>query len=133
MRRLAAILAAALMFGSAPALARGAGKPQNMRVFRVDSVSAEVTGRKLTIRASGAVRSGGWENPHLHVLRQHKPEGDTLEVEFLAAPPAKGSAVIQALLPVSATVTVGLPRYATTRVMVKAETNAATAEITRKH
>ena len=129
MRQPALALAAAAFFLAASGAAPAAQRDHNQPVYRVDSVSAHVTRRKLTISAKGAVKSGGWENPHLHVLHQTGSEPDTLQVEFLASPPAKTSAVIQALLPVSATITVALPRYATTKVTVKAETNSVTADI----
>jgi len=132
MRHAALALAAALLFLAGTNPAPAAGKVHNELVYRVDSVSAHVTGRKLAISAKGAVRSGGWENPHLHVLRQHGTEPDTLDVEFLASPPGKGTVVVQALLPVSATITVPLPRTATDKVVVKAETNSATAQIETK-
>lgn len=112
------------MSGPAPA----AEKPRNTLIYKVDSVSAQVTGRKLTITASGAVRSGGWENPHLRVVPQRGTESQTLTVEFLADPPPADAAVIQALLPVSATTTIALPRKMTT-VTVKAETNTASAAV----
>ncbi len=124
------LLAAAALTICAIAPANAGVHVRNKLVYRVDSVHAKVTGRKLTITADGAVRTGGWQNPHLVARPQHQAEGDTLTVEFRATPPGKGMAVIQALLPVSATVTVKLPRYATTKVDVIAETNHVSAPIT---
>jgi hypothetical protein len=112
------------------ALAAGTG--QGTLVYRVDSVSAEVESHRLVIAVKGAVRSGGWTKPHLHVLPQKAAEGDTLSVEFLATPPGEGAAVIQALLPVSARVKARLPRYATTKVTVRAQSNQVTASIIRR-
>lgn len=129
MRHPALAFAAAMFAMAAAGPAPAAGKVHNMLIYKVDSVSAQVTGRKLTISAKGAVSSGGWENPHLRARPQHAAESATLDVEFLATPPPEGAAVIRALLPVSATLTVTLPRYATTKVTVKAETNEATAAI----
>lgn len=126
-----AFAAIALSFAaSAPAWA-GASSHKTL-IYKVDSAAAQVTGRKLTISAQGAVRTGGWQNPQLRALPQRIAETDTLVVEFVATPPPRDATVIQALLPVAATITVGLPRYATTKVKVVAETNAVTAEITVK-
>lgn len=113
---------------SSPVLA--GGHTSNIPIYKVDSATAQVTGHKLTISATGAVRTGGWQNPQLRVKPQHTPETDTLEVEFLATPPAKDATVIQALLPVSATITANLPRYATTKVKIIAESNDVTVPIT---
>ena len=133
MRRSALAFAAAalVLTASTPALAGTAQR--NTLIYKVDSATAQVTGRKLTITAQGAVSTGGWENPQLRVKPQRTPEADTLVVEFVATPPPQDAAVIQALLPVSATVTVGLPRYATTKVKVVAETNNVTADIAVTH
>lgn len=132
MRRMMFALAATALTLAATAPARAGAAAHALAVYKVDSVTAGVKGRKLTISATGAVNSGGWENPHLHALRQRHAETDTLVVEFLASPPPPNAAVIQALLPVSATITIGLPRYATTKVKVVAETNAMTADIQTK-
>lgn len=129
MRRSALAFAAAALVLAASAPAWAAPAQRNTLIYKVDSATARVTGRKLTITAQGAVRTGGWENPQLRVKPQRIPETDTLVVEFVATPPPQDAAVIQALLPVSATVTVGLPRYATTKVKVVAETNDVTADI----
>ena len=87
----------------------------------------------MSITAKGAVRSGGWENPHLRALPPARPESDTLTSNSWPRPPAKDAAVIQALLPVSATVTMPLPRYATTKVRIVTQTGStATADIQMK-
>lgn len=126
--RLSALVAVALLM-AVPALADG--HAHSVSVYRVDHATAEVTGHKLTISATGAVRTGGWQNPQLRVKPQRAAETGILEVEFLATPPAKDAAVIQALLPVSATITVGLPRYATTNVKIVAESNDITVPIAK--
>lgn len=95
-------------------------------IYKVDHVSVSIEGHKMIVSADGAVRSGGWENPKLHVKEVRTPESDTLVIEFLATPPAKDAAVIQALLPVSATLTTALPPYGTTQIKVEAETNSVT-------
>lgn len=126
--RLSVFAAVALFLAvSGPVLA--GGHTHSVPVYKVDNATAQVTGHKLTISVTGAVRTGGWQNPQLRVKPQHAPETDTLEVEFLATPPAKDATVIQALLPVSTTITTGLPRYATTKVKIVAESNAITVPI----
>jgi len=129
MRRSALAFAAAALVLAASVPASAAGTTRNTLIYKVDSATARVTGRKLTISAQGAVSTGGWENPQLRVKPQRVPETNTLVVEFVATPPTRDAVVIQALLPVSATVTVGLPRYATTKVRVVAQTNGITTEI----
>lgn len=129
-----AFTVAAIALSFAVSTPASAGRTsRNTLIYKVDSASAHVTGRKLTISAQGAVSTGGWQNPHLRALPQHEPETDTLVVQFVATPPPKNVAVIQALLPVSATVTIRLPRYATTKVKVVAKTNTVTTAITVKH
>lgn len=126
--RLSALVAVALLM-AVPAPAMAGGHVRSVPIYKVDRVTAEITGHKLLISAAGAVRTGGWQNPLLRVKPQHAAETGILEVEFLATPPAKDAAVIQALLPVSATITVGLPRYATTKVKILAESNDITVPI----
>lgn len=120
---------AATLFLAIPSPVQAGGHTHSVPVYKVDRATAQVTGHKLAISATGAVRTGGWQNPQLRVKPQHAPETDTLEVEFLATPPAKDATVIQALLPVSTTITTGLPRYATTKVKIVAESNAITVPI----
>jgi hypothetical protein len=99
-------------------------------VYKVDSASAKIVNQHLVISAQGAVRTGGWENPHLHVKEVYVPEADTLVVEFLATPPSKKDVVIQMVVPVSATVTTGVPHDAMTQVKIVSETNSVTVPIT---
>jgi hypothetical protein len=98
-------------------------------VFKVDSVAASVAHDKLTIIAAGAVSTGGWNKARLRLKPGHKPEGDTLEYELIATPPAPDAMVIQALIPVSATLVTKLPPYGVTQIKVDAETNSATADV----
>jgi len=98
-------------------------------IYKVDSVAASIQGKKLTIIAAGAVSTGGWSKARLR-LKPHKPEADTLEYEFVATPPAPDAMVVQALIPVSATLVTKLPPYGVTRVKINAETDSATANIT---
>ena len=51
------------------------------------------------VPAKGAVQSGGWTNPRLHIVRR---DSRTLTVEFLATPPPSGMTVIDAVVPASA-------------------------------
>src|SRR6185503_5711949 len=76
-------------------------------VYKVDSVSASVPKgtNKLVVNASGAVRTGGWEKPRLKVKEVSAPD-DTMIIVFVALPPPPKSTVVQAVLPVQATVTV---------------------------
>lgn len=99
-------------------------------IYKVDSVAASVHGDRLTIIAAGAVSTGGWSRARLRLKPGHKPETDTLEFQFVATPPAPDAMVIQALIPVSATLSINLPPYGVTQIKIDAETNSANAEIT---
>ncbi|HWA30725.1 MAG TPA: hypothetical protein VG867_06495 [Rhizomicrobium sp.] len=99
-------------------------------VYKVDSVGASIHGRKLTIIVAGAVSSGGWTKAKL-LLKGRKPESKTLDYEFVATPPSPDEAVIQALVPVGITFVTRLPPYGVTEIRVNAESNSATAKITR--
>jgi hypothetical protein len=98
-------------------------------IYKVDSVAASISDGKLVIIAAGAVSTGGWGKARLRLKPGHKPETDTLEFEFVAPPPPPGTTVIQALIPVSATLTTKLPPYGVTQIQVDAETNSTTADI----
>ena len=100
-------------------------------IYKVDHVTASIQGGKLIVNASGAVNSGGWENPKLRIKEIHIPESATLDIEFVATPPPKDAVVIQALLPVAATLSAPLPPYGTTQVKVEAESNSVTAPISK--
>ena len=100
-------------------------------IYRVDSATAVIVRRQLVISASGAVRSGGWDRPRLWVKEPSAPEAATLEVEFVARPPAPREAVVQALLPVAVRKIARLPKYGTVRVKIIAETNSLVVPITR--
>ena len=126
MRTILAALAASLLF-SAPV---DAAATRAQLIYKVDQVTVSVQGRKMIVSAKGAVKSGGWENPHLHVKEVRTPESDTLVIEFLAGPPSKYATVIQALLPVTAILTTSLPPYGTTQIKVEAESNSQTVPYT---
>ena len=118
-------IAAFALLIAAVALAYAAA-PRALLIYKIDRVSVSIEGRKMIVQASGAVKSGGWENPRLRIKAGHVAESDTLVIEFLATPPAKDAAVIQALLPVSAMLTAPLAPYGTTQVEVVGETNSVT-------
>ena len=89
------LLAASLMFCAYPALAA------EKRVYKIDSLVATQKRGKVVVQVNGAVQTGGWKSPRLHVI-----PGDnnrTLTIEFVATPPPPGMVVIEALLPVTAT------------------------------
>jgi hypothetical protein len=118
-------ITAAILLG-APALADPLAP-----IYRVDSATAVIVKRQLVISASGAVKSGGWDHPRLWVKEPSAPEAATLEVRFVARPPAPREAVVQALLPVAVRKVARLPNYGTVRVKIIAETNSLTVPITR--
>ncbi|HEX4295764.1 MAG TPA: hypothetical protein VHZ29_16640 [Rhizomicrobium sp.] len=100
-------------------------------IFRIDNATAVVVKRHLVISANGAVKSGGWDHPRLWVREPSAPEAATLEIEFVARPPAPREAVVQALLPVAVRKLARLPNYGTIRVKIIAETNSLIVPITR--
>jgi hypothetical protein len=104
------------------------GAPRSRLVYRVDRVSAEVRNNKLVVSASGAVNSGGWRHPHLYA-KPSPPEAPILELEFYADPPSSKRVVIQELLPISAELRMGLPKYGTVAVSVSSETNEIATQI----
>ena len=98
-------------------------------VFRVDYATATISHRHLVITARGAVRSGGWVRPTLRI-ETSGPEAKTIEVDLVARPPRHGAAVVQSILPVSAKLEAGLPRYGAVEVKIVSETNSVTVPIT---
>jgi len=119
---------ASLIFALAAATATAADAAPTL-VFKVDKVTAAIVRNRLVVSATGAVQSGGWTTPRLHLKEFHIPESDTEVIEFLASPPSASEVVIQALLPVTATAVFPLPHYATVQVKVVGATNAVTAPI----
>jgi hypothetical protein len=117
-----ALLAGALL--ASPAAAAG---PK--QIYKVDGAAASIHDNKLMIIATGAVVTGGWSKPRLRLKPGHKPENNTLEFEFLALPPGPNDAVIQSLVPVTATLATRLPPYGVTQIRIEAQTNSAVAEI----
>src|SRR6185503_21044778 len=70
------------------------------RVFRIDSLIATQKNGTILLQAKGAVPTGGWTKPRLHVMHA---DGHILTVEFLANTPPPGMTVIDVVVPVEAT------------------------------
>jgi len=102
--------------------------PAEKRVYKVDSVIAIVKGRTLTIQVKGAVESGGWKKARLRPLRGAPSEAHTTVVEFLATPPPPTMTVIEALVPVQASMRIRA-RPHTVSVRVEAEANEVTSQV----
>jgi hypothetical protein len=112
------LLASALLFAS-PALAA------DKRVFRIDSLMATQKDGTIQVQAKGAVQSGGWTRPRLHLMHS---DGHTVTVEFLATPPPAGMTVIEALVPVTASLDV---KGHAVSVHVQADENEVTSQVLR--
>ena len=89
------------------------------------ATTASRLGSSRLREASGAVTTGGWTKPHLHVLRN---DGHTITVEFLAAPPPPNMTVIEAIVPIAATARIK-SRGRITSVHAIAEANEITAQV----
>ena len=125
MRRQFAAFALFALAAATATVASAASQP----IYRVDSVTAKTVRGRLVVPASGAVPSGGWTRPRLHLDPVHIPETEDEAIQFLASPPLGNAVVIQALLPISTTAVFPLPRYGTVRIKVVSQTNAVTAPI----
>ena len=112
-------LLAALILATAPASAA------EKRVFRIDSLIATQKDGMILLQAKGAVPTGGWTKPRLHVIHG---DGHTLTVEFLATQPPPGMTVIDAVVPVTASVEV---KAKATSVHVLADENEMTSQVLR--
>ena len=75
------------------------------------------------MQARGAVQTGGWSKPRLHVMHG---DGHTVTLEFLAAAPPSGMTVIDALVPVTATIEV---KGRATSVHVLADENEIATQV----
>ncbi len=95
------------------------------RVYKIDSLIATQKKGEITIQAKGAVQSGGWSKPHLHVLHA---DSHSVMVEFLAAPPPPGMTVIEALVPVAASTEL---KSRAASVHAQAEVNEITTQVLR--
>jgi hypothetical protein len=118
---------AAIVFALAAATATANAAAPTL-VYRIDKVTAAVIRGHLVVSVSGAVRSGGWTLPRLHLKETHPSEGKADVIAFLATPPPHGAVVVEALLPITTTAVFPL-HYAMKQVTVEAETNAVTATI----
>jgi hypothetical protein len=119
-----ALRLAALLLLCGPALALAA--PADRRVYKVDSVIAQLRDHALTIRAKGAVETGGWRKPRLRVVRGAEPH--VVVVELIAEPPPPGMTVIEALVPVEAVLRLPAgPHIGSVRAV--ADANDVTAQV----
>jgi len=100
-------------------------------VYRADQASAVVDRNHLVISVQGAVNSGGWDRPDLWIRSNSFPEERTLEIRFVARPPASNEVVVQTLLPIAVRKTLPLPRYGTAEVEIVTETNTLVVPIMR--
>ena len=113
------LLLAALLIATAPVSAA------EKRVFRIDGLIATQKKGAILLEAKGAVPTGGWTKPRLHVMHG---DGHTLTVEFLATQPPPGMTVIDALVPVAASVEI---KGRATSVHVLADENEMTSQVLR--
>jgi hypothetical protein len=116
--KLVPLLVCALLV-SCPALAT------EKRIFRIDSLIASQKGGKIELKAKGAVQTGGWSHPRLHLVHN---DGRVLTVEFLATPPPADMTVIDGLVPVTASAEI---KGRAASVHVLADQNEVTSEIPR--
>ena len=112
------VLIAALITAS-PALAA------DKRVLRIDTLTASQKDGAILVQAKGAVPSGGWTKPHLHLVRG---DNHSVALEFLATPPPSGMIVIDGLVPVTATLSV---KGRATSIHVQAEENEITSQVVK--
>jgi hypothetical protein len=109
----------AALFLTTPALAA------DKRVFRIDSLIVTQKDGTILVQAKGAVQTGGWTRPHLHLMHS---DGHTVTLEFLAAAPPPGMTVIEALVPVTASL--ALKGHAAS-VHVQADENEIASQVLR--
>ena len=95
------------------------------RVFRIDSLIATQKDGNILLQAKGAVPTGGWTKPRLHVVHG---DGHTLTVEFLATTPPPGMTVIDAVVPVTASAEI---KGHALSVHVLADENEMTSQVLR--
>jgi hypothetical protein len=112
-------LLALLLLLAPPALAG------EKRVFRIDSLIATQKNGTILLQAKGAVPTGGWTKPRLHIVHG---DGHILTVEFLATAPPTGMTVIDVLVPVTASAEI---KGKATSVHVLADENEMTSQILR--
>ena len=95
-------------------------------VYRIDSATARIEHGRLCVAAKGAVKSGGWTRP---VLRFRAQQADSLVLDFSATPPRSKRVVIQASLPIAATLRTAPPHDGTLQVKLVSQTNSVTVPI----
>ena len=99
-------------------------------VARIDQLTATEKNDHLTIEAQGAVTGGGWSHPMLRLARSSQAtDAHVLVMEFVAEPPTANVAVIPGLLPVSAALSLKVPRKGLVSVRVMAGENDITTHI----
>jgi hypothetical protein len=106
-------------------LCMGPAVAAEKRVFRIDSLIATQKNGSILLQVKGAVQTGGWTRPRLHVMHG---DGRTITLEFLATVPPPGMTVIDALVPVAANAEI---RGRATSVHVLAEENEITSQVLR--
>jgi hypothetical protein len=108
---------------------RAADKPPAMQpkpVARIDSLIAMEANGIVSIKAKGAVASGGWRGAMLKSVKASDPHA--IVVEFLATPPPPTEAVIMVLLPVTAGATIRM-RKGVVSVRAISASNEITTQI----
>jgi len=120
---------AILLLSIAPALAAekrvAPAMAADKRVFRIDGLIATQKGGEIALQAKGAVSTGGWSKPRLHLVHN---DGHVMTVEFLATPPPPEMTVIDGLVPVTATARI---HGRAGSVHVQAEANEITSQVLR--
>ncbi len=104
-------------------LAASSALAADKRVLRIDSLTASQKDGAILVQAKGAVATGGWSKPHLHLLHG---DGHSVSLEFLAAPPPPGMTVIDGLVPITATLSV---KGRAVSVHVEADENEITSQV----
>ena len=117
MKSLPLLAAACALVCTQPAFA------SERRVLRIDSLLASHKDGAILVQAKGAVSSGGWSHARLHVMHG---DGHTITVEFLATPPPSGMTVIDALVPVAASIAI---KGRAASVHVLADENEITSQV----
>lgn len=118
-------LLSSILLLSLPLLLASPALAGDKRVLRIDSLIASQKGGAIELKAKGAVPTGGWSHPRLHVLHN---DGKVLTVEFLATPPPPDMTVIDALVPVTATAEL---KGRAASVHLVGEQNEVTSEVLR--
>lgn len=119
-------LGIAAIFAAAPAVA-APHKPPPEPIYKVDSVVTTNDQGKIVVTAHGAVKSGGWTNPHLRP--KVSKDAHVMAFEFVAVPPPPDAAVIEALVPVEAKTIAPRPAARISEIRIDAESNDADAQI----